>query len=258
MTPCTRRLTFMAVLVCVALPAWGQNYLLYTPQPAPSGQKPPTTQEGILVKEIEIQKGDTLYGLSRKFSGHGTYFPQILLFNAIKNPDLIYSGKSLRVPISNPEQTDAKSAGTSHLSKAHKKRKSSNKVKISSSVQQSETKEATATLHMDLPVRDLEKSGSNNTIGRSKKKTADQGQEKFSQKSVTVTPASQPLPQTVPDAEQTSAQKLFETAVKAYRKDDCRTALELLDRFLANNSGSPLAADANLYKAECYMKLSAQ
>ena len=62
-----------------------------------------------------------------------------------------------------------------------------------------------------------------------------------------------PVPAPVPDA-----QKLFETAVKAYRQDDCRTALELLDRYLADNSGSPLAADATLYKAECYLKLSVQ
>jgi len=55
-----------------------------------------------------------------------------------------------------------------------------------------------------------------------------------------------------------AGQKLFEAAVKAYRQDNCRTALELLDRYLADNSDSLLAADANLYKAECYMKLSAQ
>jgi TolA-binding protein len=55
-----------------------------------------------------------------------------------------------------------------------------------------------------------------------------------------------------------TGQKLFEAAVKSYRQDDCRTALEQFDRYLADNSGSPLAADANLYKAECYLKLSAQ
>ena len=61
-----------------------------------------------------------------------------------------------------------------------------------------------------------------------------------------------------PAADAASGHKLFEAAVKAYRQDDCRTALELLDRYLTDNSGSPLAADAQLYKAECYLKLSAQ
>ncbi|MFZ2949775.1 MAG: hypothetical protein WA003_09860, partial [Desulfuromonadaceae bacterium] len=53
-------------------------------------------------------------------------------------------------------------------------------------------------------------------------------------------------------------QELFEEAVTSYRQDNCRTALELLDRFLVGNPDSPLAADANLYKADCYLKLSAQ
>lgn len=59
-------------------------------------------------------------------------------------------------------------------------------------------------------------------------------------------------------AEATAGQRLFEEAVTSYRKDDCLAALELLDRFLAGNPGSPMAADANLYKAECYLKLSVQ
>ena len=62
----------------------------------------------------------------------------------------------------------------------------------------------------------------------------------------------------VSPADATTGPKLFEAGIKAYRKDDCRAALELFDRYLAENSGSPLAADANLYKAECYLKLSAQ
>jgi TolA-binding protein len=55
-----------------------------------------------------------------------------------------------------------------------------------------------------------------------------------------------------------SGQKLFERAVKAYRQDDYRTALELFDKYLAENQASPLAADASLYKAECYLKMSVQ
>jgi TolA-binding protein len=55
-----------------------------------------------------------------------------------------------------------------------------------------------------------------------------------------------------------SGQKLFERAVKAYRQDDYRTALELFDRYLTENQTSPMAADASLYKAECYLKLSSQ
>jgi TolA-binding protein len=59
-------------------------------------------------------------------------------------------------------------------------------------------------------------------------------------------------------ADGASGQKLFERAITAYRKDDCRTALELFDRFLSAHPSSPLAADATLYKAECYLKQSGQ
>lgn len=86
-----------------------------------------------------------------------------------------------------------------------------------------------------------------------------------SRKSPPVAPSSEPLlvnhvstTPIPPATESVADQKLFESAVKAYRQDDYRTALELFDRYLANNSGSPLAADAGLYKAECYLKLSVQ
>lgn len=62
--------------------------------------------------------------------------------------------------------------------------------------------------------------------------------------------------QTVDAGVSAAGQNLFENAVRAYRQDDCKTALELFDRYLAENQASPLAADASFYKAECYLKLS--
>jgi TolA-binding protein len=55
-----------------------------------------------------------------------------------------------------------------------------------------------------------------------------------------------------------SEQRQFERAVKAYRLGDYRRAVELFDRFLADYPASSLAADASLYKAECYLKQSSQ
>jgi len=54
----------------------------------------------VLVKKITIKQGDTLAALSRQFSGKGVYYPQILLFNKIRNPNLIYAGQELLVPLS--------------------------------------------------------------------------------------------------------------------------------------------------------------
>jgi LysM repeat protein len=221
MSPCTRHTTVIALIICMALPAWGQQYLLYTPQPVNSGQKTPS-QDGILVKIIVVQKGDTLSGLSRKFSGRGMYFPQILLFNSIKNPDLIYAGNTLKIPVSQKEARD------SDLS--------------------------------DLKTVGMGK----NRASRHKRKTIVHAKENQPHESPAGTSPTSPRPAAnksaaaAPPAADSTGQNLFEAAVKAYRQDDCRTALELLDRYLADNSGSPLAADANLYKAECYLKLSAQ
>lgn len=241
---CTK--TALALIIFMVPPVWGQQYLLYSPQPVTSEQRS-SSPDGILVQEIEIQKGDTLSALSRKYSGRGTYYPQILLFNSIKNPDLIYAGGTLRVPV---KQTivqesglsDSKPSGTSR-----KTRKSGSKKTQLSSI---------STASTELSTADLKPAGTGkNKTGRSRKKTA------VLDKKVPLNEPAAAMPETAdvaPVVEASSAQKLFEGAVKAYRLDDCRTALDLLDRYLVDNSNSPLAADANLYKAECYLKLSGQ
>lgn len=73
--------------------------IIYKPQAAEPGAVPAGPEEGILVRGITIRKGDTLKGLARKYRGRASYFPQILLFNKIKNPDLIFTGSHLLVPV---------------------------------------------------------------------------------------------------------------------------------------------------------------
>lgn len=79
-------------------PLWGQDYL-YQPRPVDQGEQP-SSADGVLVREVLVKKGDTLSHISKRFSGRGAYYPQILLFNNIKNPHLIYPGNLLRVPVS--------------------------------------------------------------------------------------------------------------------------------------------------------------
>jgi len=91
-------------LLCLLLfltysPALAEEYLLYQPNPVESDASP-QPGEGVLVKKITIRRGATLSALSRQFSGKGAYFPQILLFNKIRNPNLIYAGQDLLVPLS--------------------------------------------------------------------------------------------------------------------------------------------------------------
>lgn len=87
----------LLVALLAAVPAVGQEYL-YTPSPAEAGAA--ASGEAVLVREITVKKGDTLYRISRNNSGRGSYYPQILLFNELKNPNLIYPGNVLRVPVS--------------------------------------------------------------------------------------------------------------------------------------------------------------
>jgi len=90
------------LLLLVAVPASAaEGDLIYRPVPA-AGAVPPTPEEGVLVRTITIRRGDTLSRLAKRYAGKGYYFPQILLFNQIDNPNLIYAGDTLRVPVRRP------------------------------------------------------------------------------------------------------------------------------------------------------------
>ncbi|MDK9717968.1 MAG: LysM peptidoglycan-binding domain-containing protein [Trichlorobacter sp.] len=84
----------MALLLCGVTASWGADYL-YSPQPF-NGE----AGEGVLVREVTVKKGDNLSRISKKYSGRDYYYPQILLFNEIKNPHWIQIGQVLRVPVS--------------------------------------------------------------------------------------------------------------------------------------------------------------
>jgi LysM repeat protein len=229
MSHCSRHTLIIALITCMALPAWGEQYLLYSPNPVIPGQST-ASPDSILVREIKIQKGDTLTGLSRKFNGRGMYFSQILLFNSIKNPDLIYTGKSLRIPV----MQKGRSAVPSPVS---------------------------APAH-ELSLSDLKKVATGNNGTKRKRAKTDAKVKKnpsYSHPAATPHQSLQPIAgKGTKGTASAAGQEIFEAAVIAYRQDDCRTAIELFDRYLADNARSPLAADANLYKADCYLKLSAQ
>lgn len=248
MTSRTLQVTVVTVAALwMALPALCREYL-YEPRPLASGEVVST--EGILVREVEVRKGDTMYDLSRTFTGRGMYYPQILLFNAVKNPNLIYPGDVLKIPVSGKNARSNTGAPV--------------KANVPTPLAQPESTElpvkagAVTTLPADAPppagVRSTAINSSDATENRveknrtsRRKKTASAG------KSGSASPQQAGMIKT--DA--IANQQLFEGALKAYRKDDCRTALELFARYLADNSNSPLAADAQLYMAECYMKMSA-
>jgi TolA-binding protein len=54
----------------------------------------------------------------------------------------------------------------------------------------------------------------------------------------------------------TSSQKQYEVAIRSYRNGDCQMAIQQFTKFLAENTSSILAADASLFIADCYLRLS--
>lgn len=67
-----------------------------TPRPATSSPAPKST-----AKSYTVVKGDCLWNIAKKFYGNGSQYPKI--FNAnkdkIKNPNLIYPGQVLTIPV---------------------------------------------------------------------------------------------------------------------------------------------------------------
>lgn len=124
-----RALTAVAVpclLVVCLFPgsARSNEYFHYLPSPADSETTPVSTQ-GILVKKITIRRGDTLSAISRHYAGKSRYYPQILLFNRISNPNLIIAGKELLVPVSGRNTDRAHSAGKQDPGPSHSVRQRS-------------------------------------------------------------------------------------------------------------------------------------
>jgi nucleoid-associated protein YgaU len=59
---------------------------------------PPATEK---VEYYVIKSGDTLSGIAAKYYGKGSLYPRIFEANreVIKNPDLIYPGQKIRIPL---------------------------------------------------------------------------------------------------------------------------------------------------------------
>ncbi|MEE9310097.1 MAG: peptidoglycan-binding protein LysM [Cocleimonas sp.] len=60
-------------------------------------------EQPIEVQFYEIAKGDSLWKIAKKFYGNGNDYPKIFEANkeVIKDPDLIYPGQKIRIPMDN-------------------------------------------------------------------------------------------------------------------------------------------------------------
>lgn len=48
-------------------------------------------------KTYTVKRGDTLWGICKRFLGNGSRYPEIAKLNGIKNPNLIYPGQVIRL-----------------------------------------------------------------------------------------------------------------------------------------------------------------
>ena len=216
-------LVMAIILLAGVTPGWSQQQYLYAPRPVAAEEKV-RKEDGILVQEVPVKKGDSLSRISRRFSGHGSYFPQILLFNDIKNPDRIYTGSTLRIPVSRSGAADQAANAP--------------------------VKGGVSAVPPAAPLSDSSAGDLKKSTAAVEKKRGRRHAHAHSHAGSAGKPAAA--------VSAASEQKQFERAIKAYRQGDYRRALGLFDRFLADYPASALAADASLYKAECYLKQSNQ
>lgn len=229
------RVVSASLVLSMASLAAGGEYLLYAPEPS-DGARPTGPDEGVLVQSITIQKGDTLYSLSRKYNGKGGYYPQILLFNEIKNPDLIYAGNKIMVPVA--------PAGPRAAFSLQPSTPPSVVAKKDSTVRPAREKAPPA------PPRETRRETPVATPARA------------SEPAVTKSPVS--IRPTV-EARQPQAaraeegeQALFEKGVSAYKAGSYQQSVELFERFLARYPSSPLVPDVTLYRADAFLKMAGQ
>jgi hypothetical protein len=184
-------------LFSYVIPASSDEYYLYAPKPVETAQVPQDPADGVLVKSITIRRGDTLSALSREYGGRRAYYPQILLFNKIKNPNRIFAGNKLLVPLQRKEKTETFT---------HKEKR---KIKF--------RRKAAARTHV-------------------RKTTL--------------------KPQVLPGSTDEAERSLYVNAVKLFENREYQKALDEFNGFLTIYPNSSHAADAMLYRAECYAKLS--
>jgi hypothetical protein len=230
----------------------GEDFLLYTPKPAEGDKAPASPDEGILVRSVTVKRGDTLSDLSKKYLGRGSWFPQVLLFNSIKNPDLIITGDTLLVPVpagqsaaeaekAAPEKKHAKGG------KRHAKARGKHRAVAKPEAAQPEAGMREALPHEPGKPESVKRESVKREAAPVKRETAKP------EVSRPVRPEPAPLRLATP-SEQTS----YQQAKLAYLRGDYQKALELFTEFRSKYPSSTFSADVALYQADCMLHLSGE
>lgn len=258
----------MATLLCPGL-APGEEFLLYAPKPAENAAVPASPEEGILVRNVTIKGGDSLSKISREYSGHGSWYPQLLLFNKIKDPNLIYSGDTILVPISAERGVPEKSAAPRKAAKAAKSAKSAKGHKTAKAGKAATSAAATKSAKPAKVVKPA-KVGKVGKVGKVQ-------DEKRTEPKTVVSPAAPSVKASKSErvakpakvesakpatstAQVTMAGELesFRQAKDAYLAGQYQKALDLFADFVRRFPNSSSVPEAELYRADSLLHLAGQ
>lgn len=91
---------FLSLALLLSFPAAseGGEYLLHR-IPLDGQASSNVLGDDLVLKEVTIEKGMTLWKFARLNMGKGHYYPQFLVYNDIENPNRIYENKTLLVPV---------------------------------------------------------------------------------------------------------------------------------------------------------------
>lgn len=88
----------LALLLSFPAASEGGEYLLHR-IPLDGQASSNVLGDDLVLKEVTIEKGMTLWKFARFNMGKGHYYPQFLVYNDIENPHRIYENKTLLVPV---------------------------------------------------------------------------------------------------------------------------------------------------------------
>lgn len=206
---------------------------------ASSETKVPLDPQALVLVELRVAKGDTLWKFAKRYLARSQYYAQFLVYNDIKNPNRIYPGQILWVPLSplkdHPEIFSGQPAPRWIL------------------------------LRSDLPAPAQPASGGQ--PGRSEKADPSSGEADRSavEKALPDQPAV-PLPnresilspQAAPPVRDLSVRQAdpvqaeFEQDLNLFNRGECSTAAGRFESFLATYPDSPLRLRVEYYLAESY------
>ena len=230
-------------------------------------------KDGVSYREVVVLKGDSLARIARKFRKSNASYADVLLFNGLKPADVIRAGDVIKVPII-ADRPVTKPSAAKETKKAEVAANPQPAVKaavkpiakhIAAPARAPDTGKKSAAVRKTAvkPVAPVH-AGAVSMVPRRpaafvNSSTARRKEARPAEIAVLKPAIKEAVPAEI-EAQPTSAgltgQKLFESAVKAYRQDDCVTAVRLFAKFLSENTDSLFAPDASLYDADCYLKLS--